>query len=47
MDYTNERIGRALLPTPKELRRRRNLFIQFGYFVRTSWAMWRLARRTH
>lgn len=47
MDDTNQRISRALLPTSKELRRRRNVFVQFGYFVRTSWAMWRLARRAH
>jgi hypothetical protein len=47
MDNTNERIARALLPTHKELRRRKNIFIQFGLFTRTSWAMWRLARRSH
>ncbi len=47
MDTTNERIATAPLPTPKELRRRRNPVIQFGRFVRINWTMWRLARRKH
>ncbi len=47
MDNTNTRIGEAPLPTGGELRRRRNVVVQFGRFVSTSWVMWRLARRHH
>ncbi len=47
MDTTNARIGTAPLPTTGELRRRRNLVVQFVRFLGTSWTMWRLARRHH
>lgn len=47
MDTTNERIAQAPLPTAKELRRRRNVFVQFVRFMRINWTMWRLARRSH
>lgn len=44
MDATNDRIAAAPLPTPAELRRRRNLAVQLVRFASTSWVMWRLAR---
>lgn len=47
MDNTNQRIDTAPLPTPKELRRRRNLVRQSARFVSINWTMWRLARREH
>ncbi|WP_296666319.1 hypothetical protein [Demequina sp.] len=47
MDTTNARISNAPLPTSGELRRRRNVVVQFFRFVGTSWTMWRLARRHH
>lgn len=47
MDNTQECIDRAPLPTKRELRRRRNVLIQFGRFVSVSWTMWRLAQRKH
>lgn len=37
-------IDTAMLPTPKQLRQRRNLFVQFGRFVALGWGMFRLAR---
>ncbi len=47
MDNTNERIAMAPLPTPAELRRRRNPFGQFFRFMRINWTRWRLARASH
>ncbi len=47
MDNTNERIAMAPLPTPGELRRRRNAFTQFFRFMRINWTMWLLARKSH
>ncbi|MCB2413014.1 hypothetical protein LGT39_09175 [Demequina sp. TTPB684] len=47
MDNTNERIAQAPLPTPRELRRRRNPVSQFFRFTRINWTMWRLARKHH
>lgn len=47
MDNTNERIAMAPLPTPAELRRRRNPVGQFFRFLRINWTMWRLARKHH
>ncbi len=37
-------IDAAPLPTPRERRRRRNPFIQFGRFVALGWGMFRLAQ---
>lgn len=47
MDNTTERIGMAPLPTPRELRRRRNPFFQFFRFMKINWTMWRLAQKHH
>jgi hypothetical protein len=47
MDNTNERIDQALLPTHRELKRRKNPWVQFWIFVRISWVMFWLARRKH
>lgn len=47
MDQTNARIAQAPLPTEAELRRRRNVVVQFARFVSTSWVMWRLAQKHH
>ena len=47
MDYTNERIARAPLPTARELRRRKSIVGQFFRFMRINWTMWRLARKHH
>ncbi|BDZ61601.1 hypothetical protein Lsed01_02038 [Demequina sediminis] len=44
---TDERLAQAPLPTARELRRRRNVVVQFARFVGTSWTMWRLAQKHH
>lgn len=45
---TQERVkNEALLPTEKELRRRRNVPIQFVRFVRMSTKMFLLGHRSH
>ena len=47
MDDTQRRIDAAPLPGVRELRRRRNLILQFLRFVRLNWTMYRLARHHH
>jgi sulfide:quinone oxidoreductase len=47
MDDTQRLIDAAPLPDARELRRRRNLVIQFFHFVRLNLTMYRLARRHH
>ncbi len=47
MDTTDERISHAPLPTAGELRRRKNVFLQFARYMRINWTMWRLAQKHH
>jgi hypothetical protein len=47
MDTAQARIDSAPLPDSRELRRRRNLVIQFFHFVKLNWKMYRLARQHH
>lgn len=47
MDDAQRLIDAAPLPDARELRRRRNLVIQFFQFVRLNLTMYRLARRHH
>lgn len=45
MDTAQAQIDAASLPDAHELRRRRNLFVQFGHFVRLNLRMYLLAKR--
>lgn len=47
MDTAQEQIDNAPLPDPRELRRRRNLIVQFAHFVNLNWKMYSLAKRHH
>lgn len=47
MDTAQAQIDAAPLPDARELRRRRNLFVQFGHFVRLNLRMYLLAKRHH
>jgi len=45
MDTAQAQIDAAPLPDARELRRRRNLVVQFGHFVRLNLRMYLLAKR--
>jgi hypothetical protein len=47
MDDAQALIDTSPLPDNAELRRRRNLVIQFAHFVSLSWNMYRLAKQHH
>lgn len=47
MDQAQLRIDAAPLPGARELRRRRNIFIQFFRFLSLNWTMYMLAKRHH
>lgn len=47
MDTAQARIDAAPLPDERELRRRRNLVVQFFRFLALNWNMYRLAKRHH
>ena len=44
---TQQRIDAAPLPSERELRRRRNPFLQLWPFVRMNFTMFMLARKHH
>jgi hypothetical protein len=47
MDTAQTHIDEAPLSDAHELRRRRNLFLQFFRFLSLSWSMYALAKRHH
>ncbi|MDF1478106.1 hypothetical protein PYV02_03315 [Leifsonia sp. H3M29-4] len=47
MDTGQTLIDAAPLPNARELRRRRNLVVQFFHFLSLNWNMYRLAKRHH
>ncbi|MET4703004.1 hypothetical protein [Frigoribacterium sp. UYMn621] len=47
MDTAQNQIDRAPLTDARELRRRRNLIIQFFHFVTLNWKMYSLAKSHH
>jgi hypothetical protein len=47
MDTAQALIDTAPLPEARELRRRRNVVVQFFHFVALNWTMYRLAKRHH
>jgi hypothetical protein len=47
MDTVQHQIDTAPLPDERELRRRRNVVIQFFRFIALNWKMYTLARRHH
>jgi hypothetical protein len=47
MDSAQALIDSSPLPDERELRRRRNLVVQFSHFVALNWTMYRLAKRHH
>ena len=47
MSNVQQMIDSAPTPDARELRRRRNLVIQFAHFLGLSWNMYRLAKRHH
>jgi hypothetical protein len=47
MDDAQSRIDRAPLPDASELRRRRNVVIQFFQFMNLNWKMFTLAKQHH
>ncbi|MBU1588325.1 MAG: hypothetical protein KKH51_10320 [Actinobacteria bacterium] len=47
MDTAQAQIDSAPLPDARELRRRRNLVVQFAHFLTLNWRMYRLAKRHH
>lgn len=47
MDTAQMVIDSAQLPDARELRRRRNLIIQFFHFLKLNWNMYTLAKRHH
>lgn len=47
MDNAQDQIDRAPAPDAKELRRRRNLVVQFFHFLSLNWKMYSLARQHH
>ena len=47
MDTAQAQIDSAPLPDARELRRRRNLVVQFFHFVSLNWKMYSLAKRHH
>ncbi|MBW4031186.1 MAG: hypothetical protein HIU88_00805 [Acidobacteria bacterium] len=47
MDDAQNQIDHAPLPDARELRRRRNVVIQFVHFVTLNWKMYTLAKRHH
>lgn len=47
MDDAQHQIDHAPLPDARELRRRRNVVIQFVHFVTLNWKMYTLAKRHH
>jgi hypothetical protein len=47
MDTAQTLIDEAPLPDARELRRRRNLLVQFFHFMSLNWNMYRLAKRHH
>lgn len=47
MDSAQELIDSAPSPDGRELRRRRNIVIQFAHFIVLNWKMYSLAKRHH
>lgn len=47
MDTAQAKIDHAPLPDSRELRRRRNLVVQFAHFLTLNWKMYSLAKRHH
>ena len=47
MDNAQALIEAATLPDRRELRRRRNVLIQFFHFMNLNWNMYTLAKRHH
>jgi len=47
MDTAQHQIDNAPLPDSRELRRRRNLIVQFAHFINLNWKMYSLAKRHH
>lgn len=47
MDTAQAQIDSAPLPDSRELRRRRNLVVQFIHFLNLNWKMYSFAKRHH